>query len=155
LSAYLLSTWRSNREAPKLNDENLAPNISTNIALIDAVLIPFLKAGHNTQQQQEDNLKGIIRDAAELGFLLFCQPSIWTFDWTLLQASERLDADADADDTSAHAKHRNRKSGGNGGKKLVVFPAIGEETYKNGRLYWRILEDAVVVDLRGSDRVTK
>jgi len=63
-------------------DDVLEHNIRQTIAVADSVLTPFIGSPAGaTPDKRLQNLDGIMRRAAQFAFLLFSQPSDWTFEW--------------------------------------------------------------------------
>jgi hypothetical protein len=135
LCAFLLEPARSNREAPKANERELRNAIDQNVRLINAVLRPFVKSGVENERSQEGNLRAILFEGAQLGLLLFSQPSIWVPSW---RSSTGQDFDS-GKRGSAHASTTNRN------RTLVVFPALGELIERHGTKRWRFVTDPVEV----------
>lgn len=68
------------------DNAHLEQSISQAIAVTDAVLAPFINAQiEATSDKRIRNLDGIMRRAAQFAFLLFSQPSSFTFDWASQQ----------------------------------------------------------------------
>jgi hypothetical protein len=127
LSAFLLEPSRTSREAPKANEREVQAAIGHNVALINSILKPFINPGVDSQRSQENNLSAIIFEGAQLGLLLFSQPSVWTFNW-------KVDA-------------REELSGRRGGRPFIIFPALGEQVESHGRLRLREVFAPVVIEL--------
>ena len=91
------------------------------------------------QGYQEDNLKAIIFQGAQLGLLLFCQPSTWAFGWKATSNESK--------DYSGVGKGSSQvtTSDLSGARKWVVFPGIAERVERHGRLRFRevVVPDAV------------
>jgi hypothetical protein len=126
LSAFLLEPSRSTREAPKANDRDLQAAIGRNITLINGVLLPFIKADVASSRYQEKNLGAIILEGAQLGLLLFSQPSVWVWGWKAPQDGA---------------------SGVKGGRPFVIFPSLAERVEQSGRQRLREVSPPVVVQL--------
>jgi len=133
LCAFLLEPVRSNREAPKANERELRNAIDQNVRLINSVLGPFVKPGTESARSQENNLRAILFEGAQLGLLLFSQPSIWVPRWT---SATGQDFDSEKRGQS-HASTTNRN------RTLVVFPALGELIERHGTKRWRFVTDPV------------
>ncbi|KAF4625517.1 hypothetical protein G7Y89_g12650 [Cudoniella acicularis] len=134
-SAFLLSNTRSNREAPHADKAQLSSAINRNCQLINAVLHPFIREGAKTVRDQQENLHAIIFEAAQLGLLLFSQPTTWLLIWEA-NAGGRGNSRAGGI-SSAASRHR----------MTVAFPALGEVIEKDGSRRTRILTDVVEVDI--------
>lgn len=94
------------------------------------------------QRYQEDNLSALILEGAQLGLLLFCQPSVWLFSWKATVTEEAREKDG------SRVRTTDMSTGGMGsGETLVVFPGIGERTERHGRHRVRELAAPVVVRL--------
>lgn len=120
ITAYLIEPSRSvKREAPKPDRADLQNAIASNVEMINMVLEPFFKTAPDRRQAQVDNLSAIIFQAAELGLLLFSQPSERVFFW-------------EAPSSNGPPVPRKSTSG-----SLVVFPGIGEKTERNGERRFR------------------
>ena len=127
LSAFLIEPSRASREAPKANETELQPAIRRNVALIYSILKPFINPGVESQRSQENNLSAIIFEGAQLGLLLFSQPSVWTFGWKV--------------------PVREDTNGGRAGRLLVIFPALGEQIERHGKPRLREVSAPVVIEL--------
>ena len=138
MSAFLLSPTRSSRDPPQANEQELRNAINQNVAHINGVLKPFIKTGE-VQRYQEDNLKAIIFQGAQLGLLLFCQPSIWVFGWKAPSREERNGREKDGSQVATTDM--------SGARMWVVFPGIAERAEKHGRQMIREVVAPVAVDL--------
>jgi len=125
LSAFLLQPSRSTREAPHPNQQDLQPTIARNLAVINNILKPFITVNPDNQRSQERNLSAILFEGAQLGLLLFSQPSIWVWGW----------------------KVSSGEGGGVRRRAFVVFPSLGERVERHGRERVREVVVPVVVDL--------
>lgn len=134
LSSFLLEPIRSNRETPKANEADLRNATDENVKIINGVLKPFIKPGPETERSQENNLRAIIFEGAQLGLLFFSQPSIWVRSWK--QSSRQ--AEKHGSSPGSNLK-RNRT--------LVVFPAMGELTERHGAKRFRLVTEAVEVGI--------
>lgn len=63
-------------------------NIRELAAALNEVLHPLL--GEDRDEQQSRDLKRIISEGAIFGYILFTQPSEWSFDWTHSTASRGI-----------------------------------------------------------------
>jgi hypothetical protein len=138
LSSFLLSPTRSTRDPPQANEQELRNAINQNVALINGVLKPFIKTGE-VQRYQEDNMKAIVFQGAQLGLLLFCQPSVWVFGW---KASSREQRNAREKDGTQEGT-----TDMSGARMWVVFPGIAEKDEKHGRQMIREVVAPVAVDV--------
>jgi hypothetical protein len=127
LSAFLIEPSRTSREAPKANEREIQAAIGRNVALINAILKPFINPGLESQRSQENNLRAIILEGAQLGLLLFSQPSVWAFSWKVPIGEE--------------------SSGNRAGRPFIVFPALGEKIERHGRQRLREVSAPVVIEL--------
>jgi len=125
LSAFLLQPSRSTREAPIPIQQDLQPVIARNLAVINKILKPFIDLNPDNQRSQERNLSAILFEGAQLGLLLFSQPSIWVWGW----------------------KIGSGEGGGVRRRTFVVFPSLGERVERHGRDRVREVVVPVVVDL--------
>lgn len=81
-------------------------NIRELAAALSEVLYPLL--GEYRDEQQLRDLKRMISEGAIFGYILFTQPSEWSFDWTRSTASQSAD--------------------------IVVFPALLKTADEHGRI---------------------
>jgi hypothetical protein len=132
LSAFLIEPFRSNRESPKLSKEEISGAIERNVILLNSVLGPFIKPGRENLQHQEENLSAIAFEIAQLGLLIFSQPSEWSFSWSVDMAQTSSDGG-----TSAPRKGL--------GRTLVVFPGIGESVFRHGERSRRLVAYSILV----------
>jgi len=98
--------------------------IESNVALINGILEPFIIPGVDAQLAQQRNLSAIIFRGAQLGLLLFSQPSVWVFGWKEPVTTE---------------------SGTR--RTIVVFPSLAEVKERNGKQRLREIAAPAVVHL--------
>jgi hypothetical protein len=101
ISASLFHSTHGQTSMPE-SDARIT-NIRKATALADSVLRPYAKAGEDHQSRLQ-NLEEIMRRAARFAYVLFAQPSFYTFEWQAM------------------------------GKGLVVFPALVQVTDENGTM---------------------
>jgi hypothetical protein len=129
LTAFLIQSVRTSRDAPKPNKEKLQGALSLNVERINEVLQPFIKPDPEVQRYQKENLGAIAFKVAELGLILFSQPSTWVFGWT------------------APSHGSIEKKGGAGRAVLVVFPALSELMERGGKNQARTVVDRLAVEV--------
>jgi len=125
LTAFLIQPIRTSRDAPKPSKEQLQAAISLNVEHNHQILQHFIKSDPEVQLHQKEHLGAIAFKVAELGLILFSQPSKWFFEWT------------------AGGHEVAEKSERHGRPVLVLFPALNEEMDRGGREQVRLV---VVVD---------
>jgi hypothetical protein len=96
------------------------------------------------QRYQEDNLRAILFQGAQLGFLLFCQPATWVFSWKASLGKEEYGRRGEGK-IGTRVTNSEMAGAENGG--LVVFPGIGEKVERQGRVRVREVVEAEVVSL--------
>jgi len=130
MTAFLIQPVRTSRDAPKPNKEKLQGALSLNVERINEVLQLFIKPDPEVQRYQKENLGAIAFKVAELGLILFSQPSTWLFEWT----------------PPNHGS--TEKNGGAGSAILVLFPALSELMERGGKKQTRSVVDWVAVEVR-------
>jgi hypothetical protein len=89
-----------------------------------------------------ENLSAIVFEGAQLGLLLFCQPSTWMFSW---KASARDDISGKGKEGSQVTTSDMSTTRTGTGRMWVVFPGIGESVERHGRQRVREVAAPVVV----------
>lgn len=83
-------------------------------------------------------MRAIIFQGAQLGLLLFCQPSTWVFGW---KASSREENGRGKDGSQVTTSDLS------GARLWVVFPGIAERVERHGRQKVREVVSPVAIDI--------
>jgi hypothetical protein len=108
--------------------EKLQSALSLNVERINEVLQLFIKPDPEVQRYQKENLGAIAFKVAELGLILFSQPSTWLFGWTPSHGSTEKNAGASR-------------------LVLVLFPALSEVVERGPKTQTRPVVDWVAVEV--------
>lgn len=57
-------------------------NIGNALQSLEKILYPYAE-NHHDNEERLNKLEEILKRGARFGFLLFSQPSLWRFDWTM------------------------------------------------------------------------